>query len=253
MSDEKENSFASGMKAFKDKQYQDAVIYFTRAIEERSDIHKSFNALGVTYTKIGNKAEAELCFTKALVIDPHNPRYEKNLRKVNQKPNHVSVPEKGSRRSESPGHNLKLLLMIGISLIGVAALILFIMISLIPLQSGTGLSGDGSGEAGLDLPFLQSLMAEERIAPTATVTVQNKKIEYSFDQHQDLTLVKRIEAMVILPDGTQAVFPVVTNPQKSLYYGIDDPFFGKEKHVVVTGYYSDETQVTLADSVLPPR
>ena len=139
-----------------------------------------------------------------------------------------------------------------ISLILVAVFIFFFLHSLTNLPSGIGLPGDGTGD-GLIQPLFQSLMTEERIYPVPEVTVQNKKVEYLFNRHQDISQVKKIEARVSIPDGTQTDFPVVISPQKNLYYGIDDPIFGKEKRFIMTGYYQDDESIIFADIILPPR
>ena len=253
MPDEEDSSFQSGMRAFKNKQYNEAVIHFTNAIQEKSDIHKAYNALGVTYSKIGNKREAEICFEKALILDPHNSTYKKNLGKVIQKKvteSDSQFPKQGSR---SGWHNLKVPLMIAISLIVLVIILFFFMLALINLQSEMNPFGNGSNEGGLVQPLISSLIREEPVYPIASVVVQNKKILYQFDQHQDLSQIKKIEAYVSLPDGTQTDFPTVRNPQKNLYYGIDDPFFGKDKRFILTVYFRDDTHGVVADTELPPR
>jgi tetratricopeptide (TPR) repeat protein len=251
MPDEEDSSFKSGMMAFTDKSYHEAIDYFTRSIQEKSDIHKAFNALGVTYSKTGNLVEAEQCFQKALVLDPHNPTYEKNLGKIIRKK--LETSKTASRVSPSPRNSHTGLLVTAISLVAVTAVIFLLMFSLVPLQSGESLSGEGTRESGIIQPLLQSLMGGESIPPEPLVMVQNKKIEYLFDRHQDLSQVQRIEASIAIPDGTRVEFPVVTSPQKTLYYGIDDPFLGKEKEFVMTGYFQDGTSAVLIETVLDPR
>ena len=253
MPDEENNSFQSGMRALKNKQYDEAVIHFTNAIQEKSDIHKAYNALGVTYSKTGNKKEAEKCFEKALILDPYNLTYEKNLGKVIQKNTTESDGKFTKQGSRSGWHTLKVPLMIAISLIVLVIILFFLMLVVINFQSEMNPFGNGSNEGGLVQPLISSLIREEPVYPIASVTVQNKKILYLFDQHQDLSQIKKIEAYVSLPDGTKTNFPVVTNPQKNLYYGIDDPFFGKDKRFILTGYFRDDTQGVIADTELPPR
>jgi tetratricopeptide (TPR) repeat protein len=253
MPDDGEYSFQSGMKAFKAKQYSEAVVHFTHVIQEKSDIHKVYNALGVTYSKIGNDKDAELCFEKALVLDPQNPTYGKNLGKVSQKKKSMISPGISKQRPRYGQNSWKDLLMLGILLLVVAVIIFFFMLFQIQVLSFHSLPWEGSHEGGLLQPLLQSLIPQERIYPTASISVKNKRIEYLFDRHQDLSQIKKIEASITIQDGTRIDFPVVWNPQKNVYYGIDDPFLRKEKKIVMTGYFQDDVSAVLADIVLPPR
>lgn len=251
MSDTEGCSFTSGMKAFREKRYDEAITHFTQAIRERSDIHKAFNALGVSYSRAGDHVEAEKNFTKALLLDPHNSVYERNLRKIQTiaSSTHPRSPAVSSPRTGSG----RFLFLIGIGLIILAGLFFLLMFSLFNLQTGLWLSEEGVEMNGLLQPFISSLLQEEYIVPVAGVSVENRKIDYFFDRHQDLSRIQRVEAVVSIPSGREEFFPEVTSPQNSLYYGIDDPFYGKEKRVIVTGYFQDDSAVVLADELLPPR
>lgn len=251
MSDSERCSFTSGMIAFREKRYDEAITLFTQAIREKSDIHKAFNALGVSYFRVGNEIEAEANFAKALLLDPHNSVYERNMSKIQSR---ISSQHYRSPIVQSPGTGTRrFLFMIGIVLIALTALFFLLMFSLFHLQTGVWLSDGPVDGTGLLQPFIGSLLQEEYVVPVASVSVENKKIDYFFDRHQDLSLIKRVEAVVSIPSGREEYFPEVTIPQNNLYYGIDDPFSGKEKRLIVTGYFQDESPVVLADELLPPR
>ena len=69
--------FEEGMKFFKDKKFSEAIIKFHSAIDEDDQNPKIWNALGVSYSKIGQYDDAETCFENALLLDPNNLSYLK--------------------------------------------------------------------------------------------------------------------------------------------------------------------------------
>ncbi|PWR74283.1 tetratricopeptide repeat protein [Methanospirillum lacunae] len=256
MPDKEELPFRSGMSAFKDKQYDEAAAHFSKAIQDHAVMHKSFNALGVTYSKIGKIKEAKACFLKAYALDPTNETYRRNLKKICEK-----IPEKNKPAivPHKPRKSLKrtnVLIMLSVTLI-ISILILvlgFQFMSEVQPHMGTMLSG--TLEQGLLVPWMQSEEPEIHILPVVTVQVEDKRIEFLFNKDQDLSSVDRIETVITTPKGkddSQVTFPPVTNPQNNVYYAIDDPFAGKEKHLIMTMYYQDGTYGVIADMKLPPR
>lgn len=253
MSDEEGSSFQSGISAFRDKNYDEAIIQFSQAIEEKLDVHKAFNALGVTYSKIGKKKEAELCFKKALLLDLHNPTYEKNLWKVSSNKNLKPDQDSSKQNLRSTKDDLKRLQIIGILLgivISIAILFAFILIN---FHSEVNLLQDNSQEGGLFLSFLHPLTYEERIYPVAEITLKDKQIEYMFDKQQDLSQITEIKAHAQVSDGKEVILPSIKNPQQGVYYGYDDPFYGKGKRFILSGIYKDNKVIVLADMELDPR
>jgi tetratricopeptide (TPR) repeat protein len=256
MPDKEELPFKSGMSAFKDKQYDEAAAHFSKAIQDHAVMHKSFNALGVTYSKIGKMKEAKACFLKAYALDPTNETYKKNLKKICDK-----LPEKNKSPvvHHKPRRTLKktnVLIMLSVTLIvSIMILVLgFQFISEVQPQMGTMLSG--TLDQGLLVPWMHSEEPEIHILPVVTVRVEDKRIEFLFNRDQDLSLVDRVETVITTSKGkddSTATFPPVTNPQNNVYYAIDDPFAGKEKHLIMTMYYQDGAYGTIADITLPPR
>lgn len=83
-------SFQSGMDAFKAGNYQEAADAFHDVITENDQDHKAWNALGVSFTKMGLHPEADICFKNALAFNPENEVYLKNRKK-----SHSILLEKG--------------------------------------------------------------------------------------------------------------------------------------------------------------
>lgn len=256
MPDEEEQPFKSGMSAFKDEQYDTAAAYFSKAIQDHAVMHKSFNALGVTYSKIGNVKEAKACFLKACALDPTNETYKRNLRKICEKLPGKKISPVVSHRPKRSIRKSNVLIMLSVTLL-VSILILvlgFQFISEVQPQIGTMLSGNL--EQGLLVPWMQSEEPEIHILPVVTIKLENKRIEFLFNKDQDLSLVDRVETVISTSkgkDNSQVTFPPVTNPQNNVYYAIDDPFAGKEKHLKMTMYYQDGAYGNIADMTLPPR
>lgn len=259
MPDEEDGSFRAGMTAFREKQYEEAIVHFTRAVHEHPVIHKSFNALGVTYSKLGNSREAEACFKKALFIDPDNQTYEKNLGKISHTivtHDNQEKPEKPKRAIQKPYRKRNIQVMVGVTLVVIILITLLSMQAGIDLQPWSGTFMKGSLQEGLLTPWMRSMQEDIRIFPIATIEVENKRIEFYFDRDQDLSTIERVEAVIsITKDGLvqQRIVPTITRPGNNLYYAIDDPYPGKQKHLVMTVYYQDGVSGIIADKTLPPR
>ncbi|PKL60771.1 MAG: hypothetical protein CVV33_00970 [Methanomicrobiales archaeon HGW-Methanomicrobiales-4] len=256
MSDEGNGSFRLGMAAFREKRYEESIDFFTQAIHEHSVIHKSFNALGVTYSKLGNIREAETCFKKALIFDPDNQTYEKNLEKISHTIFITEKPEKTVRKTRKPHLKGNTLIMLGVTLVAVVLITLLSLILVVDLQPRMGTFMEGTLQEGLLTPWMRSLQEDVRIFPEATVQIDNKRIEFFFNRDQDLSKIAKVEAVLSPVKGTQNqqyLFPAITNPRNNLYYAIDDPYIGKEKHFVLTVYYQDDVSGVITDITLPPR
>jgi len=258
MPDKEDQTFRSGMSAFKEKQYDEAAAQFTKAIEDHAVMHKSFNALGVTYSKVGKIKEAKTCFLKAHALDPTNETYKRNLKKISgkiSKPNTPPVPPPTQKAKRSLRRS-NVLIMLGVTLV-VSILIMLLGLQFISqFQPQVGTILGGTFDEGLLTPWMRSQEPEIHVLPVVTVKVEDKRIEFMFNRDQDLSTVERVETVISTTKGTddqQATFPPVISPQNNVYYAIDDPFIGKAKHLVMTMYYQDGAYGVVADLNLPPR
>jgi len=76
--------FEEGLKLFKEGNYLAASYIFEAITISDHYNHKAWNALGVTYTKIGRIKEAGTCFNNAVKLKPDSEIYRKN-KKINEK------------------------------------------------------------------------------------------------------------------------------------------------------------------------
>jgi hypothetical protein len=74
--------FSQGLSYFKSGKYEEALDIFQELTEKDDSNHKAWNALGVTLAKMGEHDSARICFHNALVYDPDNATYKKNLEKL---------------------------------------------------------------------------------------------------------------------------------------------------------------------------
>ncbi|PWR73188.1 hypothetical protein DK846_05000 [Methanospirillum lacunae] len=96
-----DDSFHEGLKAFRDGRYQEAIQLLHESVAANEQNHKAWNALGVTYTKLGELENALNCYENALKYDPGNLSYEQNrdqivkkaFKKINP-PEEDRIPEK---------------------------------------------------------------------------------------------------------------------------------------------------------------
>lgn len=258
MPDKEDVPFKSGMTAFKEKQYEEAAAHFSKEIQDHAAMHKSFNALGVTYSKVGKIKEAKACFLKAHALDPKNETYKRNLKKISDK-----IPPKKKTSSIHPPLKVKrsqrksnVLIMLGVTLIVSILIMLMGMQFISEFQPQMGTILGGTFDEGLLTPWMKSEEPEIHILPVVTVKVEDKRIEFMFNRDQDLSLTDRVETIISTTKGNdelQATFPPVINPQNNVYYAIDDPFSGKAKQLVMTMYYKDGAYGVVADLNLPPR
>lgn len=254
MPDSEGDSFRLGMTAYKEKRYDEAVSHFLEVIHEQSVIHKSFNALGVTYSRMGKRKEAEGYFTKALTLDPDNQIYQKNLKSLSQ--DSQSIVQKNQKKESKRAFREKnFRIMIGVTLVAV------IGIFLISLQAGFFPQVwmtpfiNGTHQGGLFTSWLDTSQ-EVRILPVPDLKVENKRVEFSFDRDQDLMKIERIQTVLSTTkdaEDHQITLPIISRPQHGIYYVIDDPYFGKQKHIIMTVFYEDGISGVIADQNLPPR
>ncbi len=73
--------FCLGTIAFKEKDYEKTVEYFSRYVEHESADHELFNNLGLSYIYLGNHIEAVKSFEKALQLEPDSVAIHFNLGK----------------------------------------------------------------------------------------------------------------------------------------------------------------------------
>lgn len=77
--------FEEGLFAFREGKYEDAGELFKQRINEDDQNPKVWNALGICLSKLGENDDAVVCFENALVLDPKNQTYSKNLEKQQKK------------------------------------------------------------------------------------------------------------------------------------------------------------------------
>lgn len=76
-----------GMQYYREGKYKSAQDVFHQLVEEFEEDHKSWNALGVTCSQLGDNDTAEVCFNNALFLSPDTERYAKNKRALLSKKN----------------------------------------------------------------------------------------------------------------------------------------------------------------------
>lgn len=75
-------SYAEGIKKSKEGDLEGAFDQFTLAVEKDPSDSKSWNALGVTLSKLNNKALALQSLKTAVKLNPNNELYQRNLNKL---------------------------------------------------------------------------------------------------------------------------------------------------------------------------
>lgn len=151
-----DDSFHKGLKAYRDGNYQEAIQLLYTAVSENEKNHKAWNALGVTFSKIGKIEEAVNCYDNALKYDPGNTSYEQNRNQIVQKA-YSRLPEGSRFTIPKP----VLILNFKRFLIPVSLLILVVIISVLILTMAPGLSG------GNKTP-IQPLVTPDEVLPEET-------------------------------------------------------------------------------------
>lgn len=79
------NEYEEGMNLYSQGEHEKAVKLFTKVLKQDPNQHKSLNALGLCLNKLGDLKQAEECFSKAILLAPHNEDYIQNLDSTRQK------------------------------------------------------------------------------------------------------------------------------------------------------------------------
>ena len=158
-----DDSFHKGLKAYRDGNYPEAVQLLKNAVNENEGNHKAWNALGVTFSKMGRIEEAVSCYENALKYDPGNISYEQNRDQIVRKA-FSRLPS--SPRSEGLGMvnlNYRRFIIPAILLIFVAFIAIYILI----ISSSPAAVLNSGNESG----SLSSLTPVPEITPVVTSEV----------------------------------------------------------------------------------
>gem|GEM_PF-3463256 len=93
---------------FREGKFTEAAELIQQCLQENENDPKAWNVLGVICYKSGQYEDAGTCFENALVCDPDNPVYLRNLEKNRKKhsPNNSLVDSARNREAQSRSHNL---------------------------------------------------------------------------------------------------------------------------------------------------
>jgi archaellin len=134
-----DDSFHKGLKAYRDGKYQEAVQLLYSAVSENEKNHKAWNALGVTFSKMGRLEEAVTCYENALKYDPGNTSYEQNRNQIVQKA-YSKLPQSPDLERPSPVRvDIRRFFLPSIILIILALIAIFMLV--IPSFHGNSDSG----------------------------------------------------------------------------------------------------------------
>ena len=127
--------YQRGLRAFRNKEYESAIEYFSEAVGYDENDHKAWNALGTACSIVGRHSDADLCYENALTIDPENETYLKNrvanAKKMKKPPPGLPKGSAGSFLDRLPFDRIPIdrtYLLAGIAIIAViilGALLLF--------------------------------------------------------------------------------------------------------------------------------
>lgn len=91
--------YERGLRAFRNKEYETAIEFFSAAVEYDENNDKAWNALGTACAKVGRYADADLCYENALTLQPGNDTYLKN--RITNAKHLKSPPNLPDRKGES--------------------------------------------------------------------------------------------------------------------------------------------------------
>jgi len=97
-----------GISLFKEGKYAEAAELLQLHLQENENDPKAWNALGVICSKSGQYEDAGTCFENALICDPDNPVYIRNLEKNRKKlsPNNSRVDSVENVETQSRSRKL---------------------------------------------------------------------------------------------------------------------------------------------------
>jgi beta-lactamase superfamily II metal-dependent hydrolase len=94
------DSFEQARTKYDSGDYKVAARLFLALVRQNPDDHRSWNALGATFIKLGKNSSGDKCLQKALLLDPDNQKYQQNLlylrKKVKKKSAKQSLPHKNT-------------------------------------------------------------------------------------------------------------------------------------------------------------
>lgn len=137
--------FREGIILFKCEKYQKASEIFQMVIDQDDEYHKAWNALGVSLSRTGDHKNAKICFENALILDPDNETYSKNLITLTLKKKLIKKITPLSKRKRTPSNqklNKKYILITSsfLFVFGVFILIIALMAGIPPsIQTGVHL------------------------------------------------------------------------------------------------------------------
>ncbi len=132
-----EDSFHEGLKAYRDGRYQEAIQLLYDAVAENERNHKAWNALGVTFSKLGRFEEALNCYENALKYDPGNLSYEQNRDQIVKKAfSRIATPEPVPRTDVSV--NYRKFIIPGILLGFIVLLAIYVLVISTSLGGSAG-------------------------------------------------------------------------------------------------------------------
>jgi hypothetical protein len=79
------NFFREALICYKQGKYSGALHFFLLAVEQNPENHKALNAAAICQSRMGNFNDAIHSLENALLIDPDNVSYQKNLEKIQLK------------------------------------------------------------------------------------------------------------------------------------------------------------------------
>lgn len=221
-------SYSNGMKLFRSGDYGGALEIFQTILEENQEDSKSWNALGVTLSKLGDTENALICLENAINLDPTNAKYERNYRNIKNK-----KPHKMSEKSHSPGYSKffaqkKIFLGIGI----VFAIILLIIV-LIPVID----------------EFINGSQKPTGTSTGPKAEVKNGEIRMIFKGSWGIDSAQSLSYSI----NGNTDFSPIEKPQKDIIYSIVDPYPSETKLFTMIVTYPDGSQTIIYHRELPPQ
>lgn len=221
-------SYNEGLKLFRAGDYGGAIEEFQKVLEDNQEDSKSWNALGVTLSKLGDTENALTCFENAKNLDSTNESYTKNYHRL-KKPKSLANKKKRPKLSLASGLIANKKIIIGFASFMV---IILIIITLIPVVIGH-LNGMGGVKVVKSGPVVEA---------------KNGMITMSIDG-RDIDSVKTVHYVI----NGNTDYPFIEKPQREIFYSIIDPYPHETKHFTMTVEYDDGMMQVVIDTDLPPQ